>query len=49
MLPLAKLYKPIWEYDAKTLAKDWSGHLSYGTTTATTFSILALRARRRRG
>jgi hypothetical protein len=26
VLPLAKLYKPIWEYDAKTLAKDLSAH-----------------------
>jgi hypothetical protein len=49
VLPLAKLYKPIWEYDPKALAEDWSGHLSYGSTTATTFSILSLRARRRSG
>jgi hypothetical protein len=41
ILPLAKLYQPIWKYDAKTLAKDWGGHLSYGTATSTAFSILA--------
>ena len=31
VLPEAGLYKPIWEYDAKTpLAKDLAGHLAYG-------------------
>ena len=34
----AGLYKPIWEYDAKTLWQDPSAHLVYGMTTATTFS-----------
>ena len=47
VLPLAKLYKPIWEYDAKTLAKDYAGHLAFGISTATAFSVLT--ARRRRG
>ena len=37
VLPLAGLYKPIWEYDAKTLAKDLGAHLVYGLTTAATF------------
>jgi hypothetical protein len=46
VLPLAKLYKPIWEYDATTLAKDWGAHLVYGTTTAAAFSALT---RGRRG
>jgi hypothetical protein len=41
ILPLAKLYKPIWEYDAKTLGKDLSAHEVYGTTTAAVFRILA--------
>jgi hypothetical protein len=41
ILPLAKLYKPIWEYDAKTLGKDLSAHLVYGTTSAAVFRILA--------
>ncbi|MET0456287.1 MAG: hypothetical protein ABW137_31000 [Mycobacterium sp.] len=30
----AKLYEPIWDYDAKTLTKDLSAHLVYGLTTA---------------
>jgi len=33
VLPLAKIYKPIWDYDAKTLSKDLSAHLVYGATT----------------
>jgi hypothetical protein len=40
ILPLAKLYQPIWEYDAKTLAKDWVPHLAYGTATAAAFRVL---------
>ncbi|MGH3782116.1 MAG: hypothetical protein ACRDR6_30010 [Pseudonocardiaceae bacterium] len=39
----AKLYKPIWEYDAETLWKDLSAHLVYGLATATTFRVLATR------
>jgi len=35
VLAPAKLYKPIWDYDAKTLAGDLSAHLLYGVTTAT--------------
>jgi hypothetical protein len=30
VLPAAKVYKPIWEYDAPTLAKDLSGHVVFG-------------------
>ena len=41
VLPLAGLYKPMWEYDPKTLAKDWSAHLVYGVATATAFRALA--------
>jgi hypothetical protein len=41
VLPLAHLYKPIWEYDTKTLAKDFSAHLVYGLTTAVAFDLLA--------
>jgi hypothetical protein len=37
ILPMAKLYKPIWEYDLRTLGKDLSAHLVYGLTTATVF------------
>jgi len=41
VLPEAGLYKHIWEYDAKTLAGDLAGHLSYGAGTGTTFWLLA--------
>ena len=37
LLPEAGLYKPIWEYDAKTLASDLSAHLGYGAGTGTAF------------
>jgi len=39
-LPAMGLYQPPWTYDAKTLAKDWSYHLVYGTTTALAFRAL---------
>jgi len=45
VLPLAKLYKPIWEYGGKTLAKDWAGHLAYGTATSAAFGLLSGRGR----
>lgn len=41
VLPALGLYKPIWEYDAPTLAKDLSIHLAYGVTTAAAFRVLA--------
>jgi hypothetical protein len=41
VLPAAKLYQPIWEYDANTLAKDLSAHLLYGTVTAAVFELLS--------
>ena len=41
VLPAAKLYKPIWKYDPKTLAKDLSGHLVYGLGTATAMRLLS--------
>ena len=40
LLPLAKLYKPIWEYDDTTLAKDLSAHLVYGAATGLAFGAL---------
>ena len=43
VLPLAKLYKPMWEYDAKTLGRDFSAHAVYGLTTAATFRALLRR------
>ena len=39
-LPIAGLYKPIWEYDAKTLAWDLGAHLGYGAGTGTAFWLL---------
>jgi hypothetical protein len=41
ILPLAKLYRPIWEYDGPTLAKDLSAHVVYGIVTAEVFRLLA--------
>ena len=41
ILPAAKLYKPIWEYDRMTLAKDLSAHLVYGLATAAAFRGLS--------
>jgi hypothetical protein len=41
VLPAAKLYKPIWDYDGHTLVKDLSAHLVYGIGTATTLRLLA--------
>ena len=43
ILPAAKLYQPIWDYDAKTLANDLSAHLVYGLATATTLRWLSPR------
>jgi hypothetical protein len=40
LLGLAKVYRPIWEYDIKTLAKDLSGHLVFGLGTAAVFAAL---------
>jgi hypothetical protein len=41
VLPEGGLYKPIWEYDAKTLAGDLAGHLAYGAGTGTAFWVLS--------
>jgi len=41
ILPAAKLYKPIWKYDAKTLANDLSAHLVYGVATAIALRLLS--------
>ena len=40
VLPQLGVYEPIWKYDLKTLEKDLSAHLVFGTTTAAAFSIL---------
>ncbi len=47
VLPLAGVYKPIWEYDARTLAKDLSGHLAYGATTSSCFWAITKSSSRR--
>jgi hypothetical protein len=41
VLPAAGLYKPIWEYDRTTLAKDLSAHLLFGTTTGAVFRAVS--------
>ena len=40
ILPLARVYEPIWSYDARTLGKDLSAHLVYGVTTSAAFAAL---------
>lgn len=40
VLPLAKLYKPLWEYDNETLMKDFTAHLAYGAATGAAFARL---------
>lgn len=41
VLPLAKIYKPMWAYDRETLSKDLSAHLVYGATAGAVFRLLA--------
>ena len=43
LLGLAKLYRPMWEYDAKTLARDLGAHLVFGLGTAAAFRALLAR------
>ena len=45
VLPLAQVYKPIWEYDARTLGKDLSAHLVFGAATSAVFAALTTRER----
>ena len=40
VLPAAKLYRPIWEYDLRTLGRDLSAHLVYGISTAAAFKLV---------
>ena len=40
LLPPLKVYKPIWAYDARTLADDLSAHVVYGIATAAAFAAL---------
>ena len=44
VLPLLELYKPIWEYDAKTLAEDYSAHLVFGSVTGAALWALTRRS-----
>jgi hypothetical protein len=48
-LPIGGLYKPIWQYDARTLAWDLGAHLAYGAGTGTAFWLLASIVMRRDG
>lgn len=41
VLPAAKLYRPMWEYDARTLGRDLSAHAAFGLGTAMAFRALA--------
>jgi uncharacterized membrane protein YagU involved in acid resistance len=41
VLPLARLYEPIWRYSVVTLARDLCGHLVYGAGTTIAFRALA--------
>jgi hypothetical protein len=43
VLPAAGLYRPIWEYDRRTLANDLGAHLVYGLATAAAFRLLSPR------
>jgi uncharacterized membrane protein YagU involved in acid resistance len=40
ILPLAGLYKPIWEYGVSELTPDLTAHLIYGTVTNTAFRFM---------
>ncbi len=39
-LPLARVYQPIWECDARTLGEDPFAHLVFGTATGAAFAAL---------
>jgi hypothetical protein len=39
-LPLAGLYKPIWQYSVSELAPDLAAHLVYGTASAVALALL---------
>ena len=41
VLPLLGVYEPIWKYDLRTLGKDLSAHLVFGTATGAAFCVLA--------
>ena len=41
VLPLLGVYKPIWKYDARTLAKDFWAHMLYGVVTAGALKVVS--------
>ena len=41
VMPEGGLYKPIWQYDAQTLAGDLGAHLAYGAATGTAYRLLS--------
>lgn len=43
ILPLLRIYRPMWRYDIQTLAKDLRAHLVYGTTTGIAVSMMSRR------
>jgi hypothetical protein len=43
VLPATGLYRPIWEYEGRVLAKDLGAHLVYGLATAAVFRLLVMR------
>lgn len=43
VLPALGLYKPIWEYDAKALAQDYSAHALFGAVTGAAYWALTRR------
>lgn len=47
VLPMAKLYRPIWDYDAMTLGRDLSAHAVFGLGAAAAFRALGGRKVRR--
>ncbi len=47
VLPLLGVYEPIWRYDLRTLAKDLSAHIVFGTATAAAFHVLSRAPERR--
>ncbi|HYI34729.1 MAG TPA: hypothetical protein VEX88_14810 [Glaciibacter sp.] len=45
VLPLVKVYKPIWAYDARTLRDDLSAHMVYGAVASAVFAALTPKER----
>ncbi len=41
ILPLARVYQPIWKYDKRTLVSDLSAHLLYGAAASAAFWALS--------